>query len=416
MATTRKRKGERPDGLIQVSLTVGYKDDGRPDRKYFYGHSRTEAEAKRSEYKAHLKSGSKFARDITVSEWISEYKKTYRQKVNEAYLGNDDVPYNRLEKRIGKMHMVDVTEADLQDALNQVSGMSFSTCNKYKAVITRVFERARKNKIITDNPADDLVFPQYTKGTHRALESWEVELILQHWNEPGLHAGLWVMLMLLCGLRRGEMMALDWKSVDLTNRTLRVEQTAVITGNAASIEERAKTDAGMRTIPICQPLWQALNQVPESARTGLVCLSARGKPLTESAVKRGLETFCAAIQRMVNGEAPLRPGRRTDIERKKAKHDDHSHDATKKVFSFRAHDLRHTFATLLYDSGVDVKAAQYFLGHANVKITLDLYTHLSREREAASRNAMISRFDELMDGRMITAEPFIVQTEIDLKI
>lgn len=416
MATTRKRKGERPDGLIQRSLQIGYKPDGRPDRKYFYGHTVKEAEEKREAYRKRYQSGVRFAPDITVSEWIEEFKKTYRQNVNEAYLGNDDVPYNRLKQRLGRRRMVDITEADLQDALNQVAGMSFSTCNKYKAAINRLFERARKNKIITDNPADDLTLPQYTKGTHRALESWEIDLILTHWNDEGLHAGMWVMLMLLCGLRRGEMMALDWKSVDLKNRMLRVEQTAVINGNAASIEQRAKTDAGLRIIPICQQLYDALNQTPETARNGLVCLSARGLPLTESAVKRGLETFCAAIQRTINGEPPLRPGRRTDIERKKAQQNEHIANPGKMEFSFRAHDLRHTFATLLYDSGVDVKAAQYFLGHANIKITLDLYTHLSKEREAASRNALISHFDELLDSRIKTAGPFLIQNENGLKI
>lgn len=73
----RKRKGERPDGLIQVSLQIGYKPDGRPDRKYFYGHSRAEAERKRDEYRASALVGAKFSKDITVSEWVSIFKQTY---------------------------------------------------------------------------------------------------------------------------------------------------------------------------------------------------------------------------------------------------------------------------------------------------------------------------------------------------
>lgn len=407
MATSRKRRGERPDGLIQVALDVGYNANGTRKRKYFYGHTRAEAEEKRDEYRAYMQSGSKFKRDITVAEWVNEFKRTYRQNVNEAYLRNDDVPYDRLVKQLGQMRMIDVKEIDLQNALNQVAGMSFSTCNKYRYAMSRLFERARKNKIILDNPADDLELPQYTKGSHRALETWEIELILQHWHDEGLNAGLWVMLMLLCGLRRGEMMALDWKDVNLQTRTLDVNQVAVINGNAATIEQRAKTAAGVRRIPICQPLYEALSATPESARNGFVCLSAHGQPLTESAVSRGLETFCAALERHINGEPMFRQGRRTDIERKKAQQEDQIAKADKKVFSFRAHDLRHTFATLLYDGGVDVKAAQYFLGHANIKITLDLYTHLSKEREVASRNLMVSRFDNLLDSRVTNATPFL---------
>lgn len=403
----RKRKGERPDGLIQVSIQIGYKPDGRPDRKFFYGHSRAEAERKRDEYKAALLSGTKFSKDITVAEWVTIFKEIYRTRVNDAYLKMDDVPYNRLVKKLGKLRVADVTEVDLQKALNELDGMSYSTVDKYRQAMRRVFERARKNKIISENPADGLVLPQHEKGTHRALEKWEVEHILANWNTGASHAGIWVLLMLLCGLRRGEMMALRWENVNLTARTLTVCEVAVIQSNRTIIERRAKTDAGLRTIPICQALYAALMSFPESERTGLVCLSAKHKLLTESAVSRGLETFCKVMERILNGEPPTQRGRRTDIERKQAT----KKEPDRKLFSFTAHDLRHTYATALYDAGVPVKAAQYFLGHADIRVTLDLYTHLSKERESASRNQMVEYLDSWIDKRTMVALPFSVEDE-----
>lgn len=403
----RKRKGERPDGLIQVSIQIGYKPDGRPDRKFFYGHSRAEAVRKRDEYKAALLSGTKFSKDITVAEWVTIFKEIYRTRVNDAYLKMDDVPYNRLVKKLGKLRVADVTEVDLQKALNELDGMSYSTVDKYRQAMRRVFERARKNKIISENPADGLVLPQHEKGTHRALEKWEVEHILANWNTGASHAGIWVLLMLLCGLRRGEMMALRWENVNLTARTLTVCEVAVIQSNRTIIERRAKTDAGLRTIPICQALYAALMSFPESERTGLVCLSAKHKLLTESAVSRGLETFCKVMERILNGEPPTQRGRRTDIERKQAT----KKEPDRKLFSFTAHDLRHTYATALYDAGVPVKAAQYFLGHADIRVTLDLYTHLSKERESASRNQMVEYLDSWIDKRTMVALPFSVEDE-----
>lgn len=403
----RKRKGERPDGLIQVSLQIGYKPDGRPDRKYFYGHSRAEAERKRDEYRASALVGAKFSKDITVSEWVSIFKQTYRTRVNDAYLKMDDVPYNRLVKKLGKLRVADVTEVDLQKALNELTGMSYSTVDKYRQAMNRVFERARKNRIISENPADSLILPQHKKGSHRALEKWEVEHILANWDTEASHAGIWVLLMMLCGLRRGEMIALRWENINLTARTLTVCEVAVIQSNRTIIEQRAKTDAGMRTIPICQALYSALLSFPESERTGLVCLSAKHKLLTESAVSRGLETFCKVMERILNGEPPTQRGRRTDIERKQAT----KKESDRKLFSFTAHDLRHTYATALYDAGVPVKAAQYFLGHADIRVTLDLYTHLSKEREAASRNQMVEYLDSWIDKRTMTALPFSVEGE-----
>jgi len=404
----RKRKGERPDGLIQVSLQIGYKPDGRPDRKYFYGHSRAEAERKRDAFKLQRAAGSTFDPDITVAEWVSIFKQTYRTRVNEAYLKLDDVPYNRLVKRLGKMRVVDVRENDLQKALNELSGKSYSTLDKYRQAMKRVFERARKNKIISENPAEDLILPTYVKGSHRALERWEVEHILANWDNEATRAGLWVLLMLLCGLRRGEMMALNWNNIDLEKRTLKVCEVAVIQSNRTTIEQRAKTDAGLRIIPICQTLYFALMSVPEDQREGVVCRSAKGKLLTESAVSRGLETFCNVLERILNGEPPLRPGRRTDLERKKAEKEK-TLPPDRKHFSFSAHDLRHTYATALYDAGVPVKAAQYFLGHADIRMTLELYTHLSHEKEDASRNQMVKYLDSWVDKRMLQPLPFSIE-------
>lgn len=392
----KKRKGERPDGLIQVSLQVGYRADGKPDRKYFYGHSRAEAEGKRDAYKQRI--GSSFSPNISVREWIEVFKNTYRNGVDEAYLDQDDVPYNRLSEALGWKRMVDVRESDLQSALNAVSGMSYSTVDKYAQCIRRVFLRAQKNKVISDNSADDLIVPPSVKGTHRALERWEVDLILDNWNNPYTCAGIWVLLMMLSGLRRGEMIALDWSAVDLAARTVTVCQTAVIRTNQAVIAERAKTDAGLRTIPICKALFDALSSVPVEKRVGPVCRSAKGKPLSETAVRRGLEQFAAVLTRIRNGEPAENPVR-ISKQAKEALNKRHA-SPDYVVFSFRAHDLRHTFATALYDAGVPVKAAQYFLGHSDVRMTMDLYTHLSHERDAKSRAQMVSLFDSWVNDRM----------------
>lgn len=396
----KKRKGERPDGLIQVSLKIGYKPDGKPDRKYFYGHSRAEAERKRDAYKARLDQGLKLDPNITVQQWVEMFLETYRPKVNDAYKKNDATPYKRLVKEIGFRRVVDVTEAELQRCMNKVSGMSYSTVDKYQQAIKRVFKRAVKNKLIKDSPAEDLIMPNYTKGTHRALERWEVEHILANWDNPASHMGLSVMVMMLCGLRRGEMMALDWDSIDMEARTLTVRQTAVINVNQVFIEQRAKTDAGLRILPICKALYDALDAVPKERRVGPVCKSTTGTRLSETGVSGTLATFCRVMERLLNGEDPLQRGRRTDREKAKG---ENLPEKPRIQFKFTAHDLRHTYATALYDAGVPVKAAQYFLGHADIKITLDLYTHLSREREVASRNQMVKYLDQWLDDRVRTS-------------
>lgn len=396
---TRKRKGERPDGLIQVSLMIGYKGNGKPDRKYFYGHTRAEAIRKRDEYKAQRETGLRLDPNMTVEQWVEIFKETYRTNIDEFYLDMDATPYNRLVKRLGKMRLMDVRESDLQSALNAVSGMSFSTVDKYAQAIRRVFARARKNRLIAENPATDLILPGYVKGTHRALECWEIDLILDNWDCKEARTGLWVLLMMLCGLRRGEMMGLQWDAIDLEADTLEVRRVAVIHHSQTKIVERAKSEAGLRTLPICNILHDALSAVPPEKRVGPVCVSAKGQLLTQSAVDRGIQTFCHTLERILNGEEPDQRGRR----RSKMTPEEIAKLEARKKFSFTCHDLRHTYATSLYDAGVEAKDAQYLLGHADIRLTLELYTHLSRERKQKTRAQVAAYLDRWLDSRIVSS-------------
>lgn len=405
----RKRRGERADGRIQVSVSVGFDQNGKRIRKSFYGYTRAEAMAKRDEFIKASSSRSRYSSDITVADWVDEVLARFRGRVHEAYKKSDAVAFNRIKNDLGHLLVADVLEADLQESLDRLDGMSYSTVEKYYRALQLTFQRARKNKIIKDDPSEDLVRPRSVRGTHRALARWEVDLILENYNHPDVRVGLWVLLMLLCGLRRGEMIALDWSAVNLEARTLMVCQTAVIDSNQVIIEKRAKTDAGLRTLPICDALLGALSAVPPDQRHGFVCTKEDGSVLTETAVRRGLDTFMKQMERVLNGYPVDWSGYRrdlwTDEEKKKWE--------ARKRFSFRAHDLRHTFATSLYDAGVPVKAAQYFLGHADIKITLNLYTHLSREREAESRLLMVEYFNTwLRDKHVLPASddaPFFLE-------
>jgi len=67
------------------------------------------------------------------------------------------------------------------------------------------------------------------------------------------------------------------------------------------------------------------------------------------------------------------------------------------VVDFYPHDLRHTFATGFFEAGVDIKSAQYYLGHADASMTMNLYTHLTEERKNASRATLTDYLDDWLD-------------------
>lgn len=363
--------GMRKDGRKEVGMAVGIRPNGKFIIKHFYGKTISEARRKRDEYKRQMEKGL-LGNDVTLDEWITRFCEVYEPK-------DMDYLINRLRRSLGKRKLREIMEMDLQRELNTVRGMSNSTISKYAQIIKRIFMRARTNRLIDFDPAENLLLPEGTSGTHRALEKWEINAIANNWHLYS--AGRWAMLMLFCGLRRGEMIALNWTDVDLDRRVITIHCAANIRHNAPVIKDRTKSAAGMRRLPICAPLYQMLIQTPPAERTGFVCRTSRGAAITESAVSRNWTTLCNIITRQLNGQR-IRPAK------------DSIPLADLPIqFSCRMHDLRHTFATMLYDAGVDVKAAQYYLGHSDLKMTLALYTHLSDEREKKERANLVGFLD-----------------------
>lgn len=181
--------------------------------------------------------------------------------------------------------------------------------------------------------------------------------LVKHWD--GHRAGIWAMLMAFAGLRRGEMIGLVWGDIDLEKKTITVREATHFETNQP-VNDKPKTPAGIRQIPLFKPLYEALVQLqpqvqPYSADTP-VAISVEGKQLTKIAYRRGWNGF--TLHLIKHGLAGSK--------------------------GFHAHALRHTFATMLYDAGVDVKTAQLWLRHSDVATTMRIYTHLSKEKKGES--------------------------------
>lgn len=299
-------------------------------------------------------------------------------------------PYiNKLVADLGSHRIASIREHQLIKNQQEYSGKSSSAATKHRMILKQVFSKAHANRVLILDPSLSLPLPATApRKERRALERFEVDLILNNWHHH--HAGRWAMIMLLCGLHRGEMMALDWSSIDMNARTLTVEQSAVVRGNSVRIKKGAKTNAGVRTLPLCGVLFQMLEQTPEEAQKGAVCRTHKGKPLTPSAIDRGWTTFINILNRAANGQPLIQQGRRTDKETE-------PEPEPEIVVDFYPHDLRHTFATGFFEAGVDIKSAQYYLGHADASMTMNLYTHLTEERKNASRATLTDYLDDWLD-------------------
>ena len=335
----------------------------RYEGKKYTGCGKNQREAMKSLQKkvADAKSGNTVLnKNTTVRAWAETWLDTYKKEADitaKSYANIKGKINNAVVKQIGAMRLKDVKDAHLQKIMNDQAGMSLSHVTKLRQYMKEMFRKAVKSHLIAYNPADDLELPKAADKKRRALTPAEREAVLK---TAEIHeGGLWVKTMLYCGLRPGETIALQWRDVDLTAKTIRIHQ-ALESGSRGTIKG-PKSDAGYRTVPIPdhlvadfkaaegEPLdWIFTQRLPEN----------RGKRHTESSLRCLWRSFARAMDISLGAEVY-----RNEIVESKL-----SRDLVPYV-------MRHTYGTDLQAAGVPINIAKYLMGHADIATTANIYTH-----------------------------------------
>lgn len=360
------------------------RQDGRYKCKYkgrqFYGATQKEAFAKRDEYKRMVERGIKEeASGLTVAAYADRWVRTYKAHLTDA-------PYNthvRILRRfcehngIGARSIKDIDTIDVQSFYNTAEGMSKSYMDDMRDTIRGLFKYALADRVVLYDPTIKAKPPRGSKGTHRSIEQWERDLIhaLPHRIRPA------VMVMLYAGLRRGEALALNVdRDVDFQAKTITVREAVRFESQQYPILVDPKTEAGNRTIPLLDVLADEL----QGLHGPLLCRDD-GSLYTESAWSRAWESYCNRLAVLRNGHAKRWHGKTKEHLALIASGQELP--PWKPVF-IRPHDMRHSYCTMLYDAGVDLKTAQKWMGHADQEMTLRIYTHLTEAREKAASEAL----------------------------
>lgn len=380
------RHKKRDDGRYRTKAYYQDPLTGARKEKYFYGDTFSEADKKKRDFLRQLETGiSPDAFSITVSEYVEKWlqlraKKDAGRKTSRNY-NTHAREAARLTSAFGKKQLRHITQSDLQSILLSRQGMSKKAINSTYTTLHQIFLAALGDRLISFDPMATLEKPSGTAGSHRALEEWEKSLILSHW--PSHRGGLFAIIMLLTGLRRGELCALSWENVDLDARTITVTES-ISDNNGTPVRGKPKTEASVRVLPILPPLLPILQQ--HARPSGPVCPGLHGEYMSASASDSLWSSFRYHLAVILCG-VPKSSVTRCNLKAIKDHPDLYSEKNPKYVWkdlTFRMHDLRHTFCTMLYDADVDVKTAQLLMGHSSVDVTMRIYTHLSQQRKLAS--------------------------------
>ena len=381
MARQKKEK----NGLYRKNLVVGKKADGSYIRKSVYGKTIKELDQKIAEITQQLNHGIHvWENSMTFRELANIWFEQYNIEVGENWkYGQGNMIKNYLIPTLGEMRICDLRQLHLQTIIRSLSkkGLATSTMKKVKQLATQIMQVAVGSDLIMRNPFSEVKVPKKDPTKRRPLTEKEIALITDNWR--GHNLGSMAMIMLYCGLRRGEAMALDWTNIDFEKKIIHVTKAASTVKNKTIIK-KPKSEAGIRDIPIPKVLFKVLMEIRKPS--GFVCTNINGGMLTESSYMRQWDSF----RNYLNVCAGGRNGSGKYLKRITV------------IDNITAHMLRHTYASMLFDANVDVKAAQKFLGHADIEVTLEIYTHLSEMKEEKSVAALDKHLEEMIESKRYT--------------
>lgn len=365
---------QRKDGRFVKKLYIGTVD-GKKQYQFFYGKTQKEADDKATLAKAQLLKGLNLLSDDRLRIWIDSYLDIKKSACSDSQIR---LIKSRLDYfadwngrdwdggfALGDFKLSEVQPSHLQSVINALARCNphtgrpsaKNTLKPIKEAIYAVFDNAVFNRAIDFNPAARLTIPKTAPHSdRRALTVEERQRII----ETDHRARLPALLMMLCGLRRGEVTALTWRDVDLDRRIITVSKSY----DFKQCElKRPKTESGIRTVPIPSMMVDILNAARSDSP--YVVVSGSGTRMTETAWKRLLESYLCDLNAAAVGASKFSPTKLPIL-----------------IEPFTWHCLRHTYATILFEADIDALTAKELLGHSDIKTTLNIYTHLQDERRA----------------------------------
>ena len=304
-------------------------------RKYFYGKTEREINKQIMEYTAKIEGGRPFSE--VAEEWWEQNVGTLAYQSAKVY----KPALRRSIEAFGNTSIKDIKPKDIGSLLQRMAKKDFAmrTVSNQRTVINQIFRHAVLEGDVEVNPCSSVSMPKNLKKTRRDAATTADEDIVRE------HRDLWAFpyIALMTGMRKGEILALQWKDIDFDEGIINVYKSLFYNKSRPTIKG-TKTEAGTRIVPLLEDLKEFLLTLPNRKPNHYV-ISDNGKdPLSARRYQTLLKHF----------------KEETGVE-------------------CTAHQLRHSFATIAFENDVDAKSIQEIIGHKQLSTTMDIYADF-RER------------------------------------
>jgi integrase len=380
MATERKRNPngagtitKRKDGRYQCAVYV-LQPDGTRARKFAYGKTWAECDIKRRELLTKVDQGVPVpTRSAKLAEWLPYWLEHFIKPNRKRTTYNKYAMHVRLYlvPLLGSKSLEALGPRHVRTLVAEVSRRaSPATAKEAHRVLRTALTAACREELVTRNAASLVEAP---KVPRRELTPWTLDetlTFLEHARRDPLYAAF--VLAVAMGLRRGEILGLRWSDVDLERRVLRVSKQVQRVGG----ELYEDTTKSGRARPLPLPL---------------ICLGAlrwHRMRQTEAARLKGVELSPSSYVFTTRTGRPIDP---QNVNRSFFRITDAAG-----LRRIRLHDARHGCATLLTAAGVAPRVVMEILGHSQISITMDVYTHVTSDTQREA----ISHMDRLLRRRV----------------
>ncbi|HEU5230212.1 MAG TPA: tyrosine-type recombinase/integrase [Ktedonobacteraceae bacterium] len=354
----------RSDGRWTASITL--EGEGRK-RKSFYGKTRKEVQeqlkiALREQQQGMLMATPQQTLKQFLTQWLEDHKAAIRIRTHERY---EELVRLHIVPVLGHHPLQKLTPQHVQAFYTKKlkGGLSPSTVNGLHAMLHKALDDAVRYSLIARNVCD-AVSPQ--RRAHYEIQPFSMEQAQQFLAIAKGHAleALFV-LAITTGMRRGEILALKWQDINFSQNTLQVRRIFTRRPGNRYIESEPKTEKSRRNILLAPIVVTLLKQ----HRTRQLEAKLKAGSQWQD---RGL-VFCTSLGTPLNPEKMV--ARFKTLLKKGG------------LPPIRFHDLRHSAATILLSLGVHPKVVQELLGHNQISMTMDIYSHVlpGMQRDAITK-------------------------------
>ena len=302
--------------------------------------------------------------NITVDSWFSTWMEEYkRHQVKPTTYDLYERTYmGHIKPYIQKKKLRDIRPEHIQRILNAESKVvKRQTLTRIHVILNGLFRQAYKNGIIQKNPVERSTLPKLREDAERRVMTREEQALFMRYAKQTYYGDIFEVA-LSTGMRKGELLALEWSDVDFNNRMIHVTGT-LIRVNSRYVKGTPKSKTSRRDIPMLDNVYAILRRrrrellelkvklgdkwTPLDGLDNLVFTNEFGSVVTLNT----MQYYMRHIQDMI---------RRGGIE----------------FEPIHIHTLRHTFATRAIEAGMQPQVLKTILGHSSLAMTMDLYSHV----------------------------------------